>query len=112
MRGIAKRRYADVYNAAYANRNGLCRFVSSVLKDFEKQPLLNARAPRYLSVMLETQSIGRDVSVSVPLHSVQLSRFVENRAARCIARCVLRHLYKPGGWFVRTKDPFAKSQSG
>jgi len=42
MRGIFKRSYSDVYNAAYRSKNGprgLANFVVSMLRDFEAAPM-------------------------------------------------------------------------
>lgn len=103
MRGIHKRRYSDVYNAAFCSRN-LRNFVASLLRDFEAAPMSHARVPRYLSTMLETQSIAQNATLRVEIspQSLTLSRFIEARAARRIVRQALHHLYKPNGWFVRS----------
>jgi len=103
MRGILKRRYSDVYNAAFRSKN-LRNFVASLLRDFEAAPMSHARVPRYLSTMLETQSIAQSVATLVEIspQSLALSRFIEVRAARRIVRQALHHLYKPDGWFVRS----------
>lgn len=102
MRGIAKRsRYADVYNAAYERRADLHDFVSGLLREFALHPAHHVRLPHHVKTMLATQTIGRDAHTAVVAsQSLALSDFVERRAARCISRWALRHLYKPGGWFV------------
>lgn len=106
MRGIFKRSYSDVYNAAYRSKNGprgLANFVVSMLRDFEAAPMSNARVPQYLRTMLDTQSIAQNLiqPVHVSPQSLALSRFIEKRAARQIVRHALHHLYKPNGWFQR-----------
>ena len=106
MRGISKKRYSDVYNAAYLcgkDARGLANFVLSMLKDFEAAPVPHARIPQYLQTMLDTQSIGLNASprIEVSSQSLALSRFIEARAARLIVFHALHHLYKPNGWFER-----------
>ena len=95
-----------MYNAAYWSKNGprgLTNFVVTMLRDFEASPMSHARVPQYLWTMLNTQSIAQNLTqpVHVSPQSLALSRFIEKRAARQIARHALHHLYKPNGWFQR-----------
>ena len=110
-RAIGKRQYVDVYNAAYARKRNIDKFVRTLLKAFEAQPLSNARVPQYLQTMIQTQSIAENTFITIPTRSLRLSKFIERRAAQCISRHVLHYLYKPGGWFTKKIVPFVSYSS-
>ena len=101
---LKKRRYADIYEIAFAQRSTMQTFVDKIVCEFKADPIHNVRTPSYVHTVLTTQSIAeKERFKPYPdlAWTFSVVRFMERRAARLLTRAALEFLYRPEGWYVR-----------